>query len=222
MGIDCHEETIEIALQHLGEHVHRAVQIAATEWQRIPEVYAQLENGGTGAKALQFMILTLVRSGGCRGARFDEMPDDVWTVPAARMKGRKGKTSDFRVPLSDEAMRIRDQMAEINDELVFAGMRKVSGKGITDVAIEKVLNQMKEPGRPHGFRTSFRTWVQDTDATSFDVAETILAHSIGNRVERTYARSDMIEKRRVVMQLWADFVTGRASAGNVVPIRSAE
>ena len=222
MGIDCHEETIEIALQHLGEHVHQAVPFAATEWQRIPEVYAKLEDGGTGAKALQFMILTLVRSGGCRGARFDEMPDDVWTVPAARMKGRKGKTADFRVPLSDEAMRIRDQMAEINDELVFAGMRKGSGNGITDVAIEKVLNRMKEPGRPHGFRTSFRTWVQDTDATSYDVAETILAHTIGSVVERTYARSDMLEKRRVIMQRWADFVTGRAQVGNIVPLRSTE
>jgi len=222
MGIDCHEETIEIALQHLGEHIHHAVPFAATEWQRIPEVYAKLEDGGTAAKALQFMILTLVRSGGCRGARFDEMPGDVWTVPAVRMKGRKGKTSDFRVPLSDEAMRIRDQMAEINDELVFAGMRKGNGNGITDVAIEKVLNRMKEPGRPHGFRTSFRTWVQDTDATSYDVAETILAHTIGNAVERTYARSDMLEKRGFVMQNWAKYVTGRVSSINVTPGTSIE
>ena len=219
MGIACHEETVEIALQHLGEHVHDAARIPATEWQRIPELYAKLEDGGTGAKALQFMILTLVRSAGCRGARFDEISDDnVWTVPASRMKGRKGKTRDFRVPLSTEALRIRDQMAEVHDTLLFEGTRK-NGNGITDVAIEKALNRLKEPGRPHGFRTSFRTWVQDTDATSYDVAETILAHTIGNSVERTYARSDLLEKRRVVMERWADYVTGRATASNVMPIR---
>jgi integrase len=113
-------------------------------------------------------------------------------------------------------------MAEINDELVFAGMRKGNGNGITDVAIEKVLNRMKEPGRPHGFRTSFRTWVQDTDATSYDVAETILAHTIGNAVERTYARSDMLEKRGFVMQNWAKYVTGRVSSINVTPGTSIE
>ncbi|RYH04144.1 DUF4102 domain-containing protein [Salipiger sp. IMCC34102] len=218
MGIPCHEETVEIALQHLGDHVHHAESIVATEWQRIPEIYAQLEDGGTGAKALQWMILTLVRSGGCRGARFDEIEGDVWTVPAERMKGRKGRTKPFRVPLSDEALRIRDQMAEMHERLLFEGQRP--GRPITDVAIEKVMNRLKEPGRPHGFRTSFRTWVQDTDATSYDVAETVLAHTIGNTVERSYARSDLLEKRRVVMQTWADYVTGASSKGNVVPIRS--
>lgn len=218
MGVPCHEETVETALQHLGDYYHEAIPIAATEWQNIPDLYAQLENGGTGAKALQFMILTLVRSAGCRGARFDEIEDDVWTVPAVRMKGRKGKTRAFRVPLSGEAIRIRDQMADVNTQLLFAGQRQ--GRPITDVAIEKVMNRLGEAGRPHGFRTSFRTWVQDTDATSYDVAETILAHTIGNTVERSYARSDLLEKRRIVMQSWADYVTGANGQLNVVHLRS--
>ena len=66
-------------------------------------------------------------------------------------------------------------------------------------------------GRPHGFRTSFRTWVQDTNAASFDVAETALAHVLGNKTERAYARSDLLDQRRVLMQKWGDHVTGEAA-----------
>jgi integrase len=75
---------------------------------------------------------------------------------------------------------------------------------------------MGEQGRPHGFRTSFRTWVQDTDACAYDVAETILAHSIGGKVERSYARSDLLDRRRVAMAAWSAHVTGEAS--NVVKV----
>ena len=57
-----------------------------------------------------------------------------------------------------------------------------------------------ETGRPHGFRTSFRTWVQDTNAGTYDVAETALGHLIGNKVERSYARSDLLDQRRILMQ----------------------
>lgn len=66
---------------------------------------------------------------------------------------------------------------------------------------------MGEPWRPHGLRTTFRTWVQDTDACSYEVAETILAHSIGAKVERSYARSDLLDRRRPVMDAWARHVT---------------
>lgn len=71
-------------------------------------------------------------------------------------------------------------------------------------------------GRPHGFRTSFRTWVQDTEATSYEVAETILAHTIDAKVQRAYARSDLLERRRPVMEAWAQHVTG--GAGSVVKL----
>jgi integrase len=67
---------------------------------------------------------------------------------------------------------------------------------------------MGEAGTVHGFRTSFRTWVQDTDACSFEVAETALGHSIGNTVERAYARSDLLDRRRLVAEAWGRFVTG--------------
>lgn len=78
---------------------------------------------------------------------------------------------------------------------------------------------MGEEGRPHGFRSSFRTWVQDTDATAWDVSEMVLGHAIGNRVERSYARSDLLERRALVMEAWARHVTGQ-SAASVTPITS--
>lgn len=79
------------------------------------------------------------------------------------------------------------------------------------------MNELAVTGRPHGFRTSFRTWVQDTDAASFDVAETALGHIIGGTVERSYARSDLLDRRRVLMNRWGEFVTGQAA--KVVPLR---
>lgn len=215
MGYDMDPFTIEAAKHMLGEVIHEAKPIAATPWQEIPALYQRLEDQGAVAQCLRLMILTMVRGTGCRLARFDEFNGDVWTVPAERMKGRVGRVSDFRVPLSDEAVKLVESRRDFGGEYLFSARR---GRPITDVSLEKRMNDMGEPGRPHGFRTSFRTWVQDTDACTFDVAETILAHTIGGKVERSYARSDMLERRRPVMQAWSDYVSG-ASAGRVVAIR---
>jgi integrase len=199
----------------LGQVTHITVPIEATPWQDIPALYERLEGRGTVAACLQYMILTLVRSAGCRGARFDEFRDGVWTVPAERMKGRAGKTTDFRVPISQEAERLIEQQSLLGSDVMFPG---VSGKPISDVALTKHLNLIGEAGRAHGFRTSFRTWVQDTDACSWEVSETVLAHSIGGKVERSYARSDLLDRRRIVMEKWAKFVTGEKA--DVVNLRN--
>jgi integrase len=121
------------------------------------------------------------------------------------MKGQVGKVRDFRVPLSEAALEIVETRRALGGEYLFAGPR---GRPVSDSAVSNYLKHMGEDGRPHGFRTSFRTWVQDTDACPWDVSETILAHVIGGRVERSYARSDMLDRRRPVMQAWADHVTG--------------
>ncbi|WP_298848130.1 integrase dna protein [uncultured Ruegeria sp.] len=141
-----------------------------------------------------------------RGARFDEIEGDVWTVPKERMKGERSKLQDFRVPLSTEALSVVEQcrLIAVNDFL-FPSSR--INKGVSDVAMAKVLNNLNEAGRIHGFRSSFRMWIQDNETASFEVAETALAHTIGNKVERAYARSDLLGKRRILMQKWADYVT---------------
>jgi len=87
---------------------------------------------------------------------------------------------------------------------------------ITDAAVEKCLRLTGAAGTPHGFRTSFRTWAQDT-GVSFDVAEMALSHAVGNKVTRAYARSDLLDQRRATMQAWARYVTGQEA--NVISLR---
>ncbi len=206
MGVDCDPHTVEAAGHMLGVVDHRPRHHTATPWQEIPALYARLNDEGPVHLCLRWCILTLVRSHGCRGARFDEITGDTWTVPAERIKGRAGHVSDFRVPLSSAAQRIVQSAAELSDDYLFPG--KTRGH-VSDQALTKTLRRLGEAGTLHGFRTSFRTWVQDTDACSFEVAETVLGHSIGGTVERSYARSDLLDRRRIVMEKWAAYVTRR-------------
>ena len=111
-------------------------------------------------------------------------------------------------PLSSAALEVVRRCSEMaRSDFLFPSFR--SGC-ISQTAILKALNVAGEAGRPHGFRSSFREWVQDTNACSYDVAETVLAHNVGNKVERTYARSDLLDQRRIVMEKWGAFVTGEA------------
>jgi len=209
MGFDCDPFTIDAAVRMLGEHRHVVQHIPATPWQDIPALWQRLDPSLASARCLRWLVLTLVRVDAGRGARVSEMQDDVWTVPADRIKGHEGYVSDFRVPLSAPAVEIVEQAHMLGREIIFPGHR---GQPISDAALEKHLTEIGEPGRPHGFRSSFRTWVQDTDACAWEVAETALGHKIGGTVERSYARSDLLERRRLVMDAWAGFVTGAESA----------
>ncbi|MFV1644957.1 integrase arm-type DNA-binding domain-containing protein [Phaeobacter sp. JH20_41] len=214
-GVECDPFMVDMAKHMLGEVRHQIKKTPASAWQDIPRIYAALNRDDASHLCLRFKILTLVRSAGVRDARFAEIDGDVWTVPEDRMKGSEGKVSDFRVPLSSAALEVVARAEKWKrSAYMFPGGR--SG-GISDVAIGKVFRKIDPTGTPHGLRTSFRTWVQDTDAAHYDVAETALAHIIGGKVERAYARSDMLERRRSLMEAWAQFVTGAKE--NVVPIR---
>lgn len=215
MGFPVDPFTADQAKQILGDVLHRARPTPSTPWRDIPDLYQRLPDSPVG-DCLRFMILTLVRMHGCVGARTEEIDGDVWTVPADRVKGREGRVDDFRVPLSAEAQRIAQRaMSYAENGFLFPGWTK---RPVSSTALEKCLNTMKEAGRPHGFRASFRTWVQDTDACGWDVSETVLGHAIGNKVERSYARSDLLDRRRIVMDAWAAHVTGQKAA-QVIPLK---
>lgn len=200
MRFEADVEACEAVKSMLGAVDHKPVPIPATPWQRLPELFCAVGDRTQSAQALRFLMLTCVRMEAGRGARLDEIEGDIWTVPAERVKGRRGKVEPFRVPLSAPAMEIVQAARECGEEWLFPGL---GGRGpITNVAIEKRMASARMPGKPHGFRSSFRMWVQETDACSWEVAETVLGHAIGNQVERTYARSDLIDKRRVVMNAW--------------------
>jgi integrase len=210
-GYDVDPFICDMARHMLGHHEHHQTPIAATPWQDVPVLYERLSRESHPSYlALRWIILTAVRGESARGARFDEIDGDVWTVPAERMKGLRGKVQPFRVPLSGAAIEVLEECRKAaRGDLLFSSPRS----GFVSVqALTKVLKHMGEDGRPHGFRTSFRTWAQDTDAGAFDVVETALAHIIGNKVERSYARSDILERRRVLMQGWSDYVVGKKSS----------
>lgn len=175
----------------------------------------------TGARAcLLFLILTAVRSGEARGARWDEMDfeNKVWTIPAERMK----RAREHRVPLSDAAVNLLEEQREygLHDELVFPSAR--GNAELSDMALLNILRKANVKsdvsGRVatvHGFRSSFRNWAADSEYST-EIAERALAHNIGNAVQAAYERTDRLSARVAMMEAWAGVVM--ADRGNVVDI----
>jgi integrase len=165
---------------------------------------------GVGARALEFLILTACRPGEVLGARWDEISGNVWTIPANRMKGGR----EHRIPLSDRAFELLAHVPR-ESEYVFAGNR--TGAKSYTMALVHPLRRMDYAVVPHGFRSSFRDWAAETTAYPNHVVEMALAHAIGNGVEAAYRRGDLFEKRRRLMQDWADYCsrpTQRGASGH--------
>jgi len=190
---------------------------SALPWQDVPEFMAELrEREAPAARALEFLILTAGRSGEVLKARWDEIDlrKRVWTVPAERMKAGVA----HRVPLSDRAVEIIEAMAAARQsDFIFPGHRK--GRPLSDMALLMLMRRM---GRgdltSHGFRASLRDWAAEATGFPHEVCEQALAHTISSAVERAYRRGDLFEKRRKLMQAWADFCARPADAGEVVSI----
>jgi len=195
---------------------------AALPYDDVPALMSKLAvSESIGRLALRFLILTAARSGEVRGARWDEIDvtAKTWTVPAERMKAGR----QHIVPLSETALDVLkvaekakalDQSADDKKvaPLVFPGLR---GKPLSDMTLAKVLHTAtKADATVHGFRSSFRDWVAEETSFAGEVAEKALAHAIPNKVEAAYKRTDFLEKRRKLMDAWADFCTG--DAGKVI------
>lgn len=213
MGFPVEPQIVEAAREMLGAVKHVEAHTAALPWQEVPTVYAALPDTMPGL-CNRWLILTGVRMNAARHARIAEIEGYVWTIPADRIKGQEGKVSDFRVPLSAPALQMVEEARAVGHDLLFPGLR---GGAITDAAVAKCLSTMEAGCTPHGWRTSFRTWAQDT-GVAYDVAETVLGHKVLTTVEGRYARSDLLDRRRPVMEAWARYVTGQTSA-DVVPLR---
>jgi integrase len=160
---------------------------------------------GVAARALEFLILTATRSGEVLGARWGEIniADRAWTIPASRMKAGK----EHRVPLSDAAIAIVEAVAELRQgEFVFPGDSRAGGVG--DKALRRALAAVRAKLSVHGFRSTFRSWAAERTDYPREAAEMALAHNVGSAVEQAYQRGDMIEKRRGLMQAWAQHCAG--------------
>lgn len=158
-----------------------------------------------------------MRSAPLRNLRLDQIEGDVWTVPAEAMKGRKDATEVFRVPLSTEAQRVIDlARPPARNGFLFPSVRKGV---IFDATMSRMMERRGLEARPHGFRTSLRTWLAEATDAPHEVAEAVLAHVVDGGVVRAYRRTDFLEQRRALDERWADHVTG--GAGQVVKLAGA-
>jgi integrase len=185
----------------------------------VPALMAALrEQHGVAARALEFTVLTAARTAETVGARWSEIDfaNATWTIPAGRMKASK----EHRVPLSKPALHIlHDVPREKNNPFIFIGQYKA---GLSNVAMAATLQRMDRSDiTVHGFRSTFRTWAGERTAHPVHVIEQALAHSIGTKVERAYARGDLFAKRLRLMSDWARYCTSKPTemSAKVVAIR---
>jgi len=201
-------------LEHVlpaSQKTKRVQHHPALEYAALKPFYGLLKaHSGIAAMCMQFTILTACRTNESIGATWSEidLENRVWTIPKNRMK--KGK--EHRVPLSDEAVALLKELKgfELSKQWVFPSPTKpqqhLSNMGMLSL-LKKGLN------RPditvHGFRSTFRDWAGETTSHEREVIEHALAHQLADETERAYQRKDYLEKRKVLMQDWAAFATGR-------------
>ena len=160
--------------------------------------------------AFEFLVLTAGRSGEVRGAEWSEvdLAKRVWTIPAKRMKTNR----EHRVPLCGWAVETLDRARALSNggPLVFPTAR---GKPLKDMALSGLLKNLDIAAVPHGFRSSFRDWASEETDHPREVVEAALAHVVRNKVEAAYARSDLFERRRPLMDDWAAYLSARGTGG---------
>lgn len=186
--------------------VARVEHHRALPWREVPEFMARLqEQVGTGARALEFVVLTAVRNGVVRGMTWSEvdLEHKLWVAPAARMKARR----EHRIPLSDRALKVLEALPKTGDSrdpdaLVFPGTK---GNALSDMSLSAVLRRMKVEVTVHGFRSSFRDWAGEATHHPREVIEHAMAHQLKDAAEAAYARGDLLAKRRVLMSDWAQW-----------------
>lgn len=188
----------------------------ALPWQEVGDFMQKLRlRKGTAAKALEFLILTAVRSGEVRGAKWQEidLQARTWTVPAERMKADKEQT----IPLCDDAVTLLENLPRFEGcDLIFPGAR---GGVLSDVALTKPIRTIGLDATVHGFRSTFRDWCAESTNYPNEVAEMALAHTVSNAVERAYRRGDLLAKRFNLMRDWCSYINSPARPGDVVSIR---
>ena len=215
---------------HLDQLLPAKSQVAPVEnhpalpYAELPAFMAKLRaKDGVSARALEFTILTVARTGDTIGATWREFDKEqkLWTVPAARVKGKKGaRKRDHVVPLTKQAMAVLGAVPT-DGQYVFPGGKE--GRGLSDMAMAEVLKGMgyvDAEGQPitvHGFRSTFKDWAADETEYPNEMSEMAMAHTVDDKVEAAYRRSNMRERRRRMMADWAAFCEGKAiDKGNVV------
>lgn len=177
---------------------------AAMPYLKVPEYFQKLQSIHTlSSLSLQFIILTAARSTEGRGARWDEisLQNKIWTIPPERMKARK----EHRVPLSSTSIGILETSRTFStNDYVFSSFGKA--RYVSEAAVRKLKKETRaEDCTIHGFRSSFRDWAGNATTFPRELAEEALAHQLGS-VEAAYRREQAVERRREMMEAWANFL----------------
>ena len=210
-------EAIDRALPPMPKVKNHLRALPYNEVGELIEAVQQSQASLAAKWCLEFLILTATRSGEARGALWSEIDLDAatWGIPAERMKAN----AEHRVPLSSRALAILEEARAIDDRsgLVFPSPTR-PGKPMSDMTLTTLLRRLKVADRAtvHGFRSAFRDWAAECTHAPHAVMELSLAHAVGNAVEAAYARSDLFERRRALMDQWAAYLAG--NSGTVVPM----
>jgi integrase len=182
---------------------------SAMPYQDLPAFMKELRSrSGSGARALELLILTGCRSGEVRGAVWDEidLEGKLWVIPAQRMK----MGQEHRIPLSAQAINLLQAMPRQEDsDFLFPGSKPYSQ--LSDMTLTATLRRCGGGSYTvHGFRSCFRDWLAETTNYPNEACELALAHSISNKVEAAYRRGDMLDKRFQMMNDWTKYCGGEA------------
>ena len=194
----------------------------ALPYLELPDFIRELKLGAAPSHAaLQMLILTATRTSDVLNAKWQEIDITrrLWTIPKDRTKT---KLRDHRVPISNNLAIILERATELRvSEFIFPGHRH--GKPLSNMALLKLMRSMgygctecclRGDAVPHGFRSTFRDWAGETTSYPSDVIEMALAHEIKNKVEAAYRRGDLLDKRRGLMEEWANFAYSSEEGSN--------
>jgi integrase len=196
-----HLKAILPSPQKIAEVKHHV----AMPYEELPTFLHDLKSmDGMGARALEMAILTCLRTSECIGAKWSEIDLDkrLWTVPKERMK----KGVQHRIPLSDQSMKLLTTLAEQRtNDYVFPSPSYNSGCISSGTMTAVLIRHGLKPYTVHGFRSTFRDYITEETNTAWRTGEEALAHKLTDKAEAAYQRGDLLEKRKVLMQVWANY-----------------
>lgn len=214
----CSSNPVDVVGHILPQQPSKSVRTEhqpAMPWRELPQFVQNIvrssQRYNVTRLALEFLILTACRSGEVRGLKWSELDLHklIWTIPAERMKAKQ----PHRVPLSPRCVQILNEVKGFHDDLVFPSSRDLVE--LSDMAFTSFLRRVNAPSSTpnrvataHGFRSSFRDWCSELGYAR-DLAERALAHTVQNKVEAAYHRTDLLEQRRKMMLEWSSFICGR-------------
>lgn len=207
----------ELVTEVLGKQTNRVTAQRSLPYAEVGAAIAAVRASGAAPVlklAFEFLVLTAARSGEVRFATWNEVDHGAgtWTVPASRMKAHR----EHRVPLCGRAVEILDEARSLGvgrGELLFPSR---GGRALTEGGFVQVLSRLGIDATAHGFRSSFRVWSQERTNIPREVCELALAHTLKDKAEAAYARSDLFDKRRVLMEAWAWYLAPESAV--VVPL----